>query len=57
MMYSGLSTLLLLHSLKTHQRNYDWRSEYSIFMSGLQVRDRCVEKKRGNVREQEKGCN
>ncbi|ODN00207.1 hypothetical protein Ocin01_06473 [Orchesella cincta] len=32
-----LASLLLIHGTKTHIRNYDWESEYSIFMAGLRV--------------------
>jgi Tfp pilus assembly protein PilF len=31
---------LLVHGTKTYQRNFDWESEYSIFMSGLRVNGR-----------------
>ncbi|CAL8141337.1 unnamed protein product [Orchesella dallaii] len=32
-----LASLLLIHGTKTHIRNDDWESEYSIFMAGLRV--------------------
>lgn len=32
-----MAILLLSHSVKTWSRNWDWQSEYSIFMSGLKV--------------------
>jgi protein O-mannosyl-transferase len=32
--------LIFSHSLKTWNRNFDWESEYSIFMSGLKVNKR-----------------
>lgn len=35
-----LALLLLVHGIKTYQRNWDWESEYSIFMSGLRVNQR-----------------
>ncbi|XP_017000704.2 protein O-mannosyl-transferase Tmtc3 [Drosophila takahashii] len=35
-----LAILLLTHALKTHQRNADWRTEYSLFMSGVHVNQR-----------------
>ena len=35
-----LGFLLLTHSIKTYNRNADWESEYSIFMSGLKVNKR-----------------
>ncbi|CAG0925218.1 unnamed protein product, partial [Notodromas monacha] len=35
-----LAFLLLVHGSKTYQRNLDWESEYSIFMSGLKVNKR-----------------
>ncbi|XP_077528766.1 protein O-mannosyl-transferase Tmtc3-like isoform X2 [Haemaphysalis longicornis] len=36
-LWSGLLLLLGTHSVKTFLRNYDWESEYSIFMAGLKV--------------------
>ncbi|XP_075738930.1 protein O-mannosyl-transferase Tmtc3-like [Rhipicephalus microplus] len=33
----GLLCLLTVHSLKTFVRNFEWKSEYSIFMAGLKV--------------------
>ncbi|KAH8372600.1 hypothetical protein KR009_000597 [Drosophila setifemur] len=38
--HSALAILLLSHALKTHQRNWDWRTEYSLFMSGVHVNHR-----------------
>nr|MBE5727542.1 putative transmembrane and TPR repeat-containing protein CG4050-like [Cucujiformia] len=35
-----LSLLIITHATKTHLRNWDWRDEYSIFMSGLRVNQR-----------------
>lgn len=35
-----LSFLLLGHGMKTYYRNWEWESEYSIFMSGLKVNQR-----------------
>lgn len=32
--------LVLVHGTKTYARNYDWRDEYSVFMSGLKVNQR-----------------
>ncbi|KAH8314304.1 hypothetical protein KR059_000548 [Drosophila kikkawai] len=37
---AALAVLLLSHALKTHQRNWDWRTEYSLFMSGVHVNQR-----------------
>lgn len=36
----ALVALLLAHGLKTQQRNWDWRTEYSLFMSGVHVNQR-----------------
>ncbi|XP_037088175.1 LOW QUALITY PROTEIN: protein O-mannosyl-transferase Tmtc3-like [Pollicipes pollicipes] len=36
-LYAGLAALLLSQALKTHQRNWDWQDEYSIFAAGLRV--------------------
>ncbi|XP_060651327.1 protein O-mannosyl-transferase Tmtc3 [Drosophila nasuta] len=36
----ALVALLVSHALKTQQRNWDWRSEYSLFMSGVHVNQR-----------------
>lgn len=36
----GLTFLLVTHGTKTYYRNWDWESEYSIFMSGLKVNQR-----------------
>lgn len=33
-------TLIGAHAVKTYHRNWDWGTEYSIFMSGLQVNQR-----------------
>lgn len=33
----ALSVLLVSHGTKTYMRNWDWESEYTIFMSGLRV--------------------
>lgn len=35
-----LSLLIISHGSKTYLRNWDWESEYSIFMSGLRVNQR-----------------
>lgn len=35
-----VSVLLLFHGAKTYMRNWDWESEYTIFMSGLRVNQR-----------------
>lgn len=35
-----MAFFLLSHSVKTWSRNWDWESEYSIFMSGLKVNKR-----------------
>ncbi|KAH8413666.1 hypothetical protein KR222_003100, partial [Zaprionus bogoriensis] len=40
LLQAALVALLLSHALKTHQRNWDWRSEYSLFMSGVHVNQR-----------------
>lgn len=32
--------LVTIHATKTYRRNYDWKDEYSIFMSGLKVNQR-----------------
>ncbi|EDW09963.1 protein O-mannosyl-transferase Tmtc3 [Drosophila mojavensis] len=37
---AALVALLLAHGLKTQQRNWDWRTEYSLFMSGVHVNQR-----------------
>lgn len=37
---TALVALLVAHGLKTHQRNWDWRTEYSLFMSGVHVNQR-----------------
>ncbi|XP_037945522.1 protein O-mannosyl-transferase Tmtc3 [Teleopsis dalmanni] len=36
----GLVLLLITHTIKTHQRNLDWRNEYTLFTSGLRVNTR-----------------
>ncbi|XP_014259780.1 transmembrane and TPR repeat-containing protein CG4050 [Cimex lectularius] len=33
----GLIVLILCHSCKTYRRNWDWETEYSLFMAGLRV--------------------
>uniref|UniRef100_A0A1B6F0B4 dolichyl-phosphate-mannose--protein mannosyltransferase n=1 Tax=Cuerna arida TaxID=1464854 RepID=A0A1B6F0B4_9HEMI len=38
--WAGLCLLLLAHGTKTISRNWDWTSEYSIFMAGLRVNQR-----------------
>lgn len=38
--WTALTILLFSHGLKTYYRNWDWESEYSIFMSGLKVNQR-----------------
>ncbi|KAH8279438.1 hypothetical protein KR026_009582 [Drosophila bipectinata] len=38
--HAALAVLLLSHGLKTHQRNWDWQTEYSLFMSGVHVNQR-----------------
>lgn len=35
-----VSLLLIVHGTKTYLRNWDWESEYTIFMSGLKVNQR-----------------
>uniref|UniRef100_A0A1B0CFF6 Uncharacterized protein n=2 Tax=Lutzomyia longipalpis TaxID=7200 RepID=A0A1B0CFF6_LUTLO len=35
-----LTFLLITHATKTYVRNWDWETEYSIFMSGLRVNQR-----------------
>lgn len=35
-----LGVLLFVHGCKTYTRNFDWESEYSIFMAGLRVNQR-----------------
>lgn len=35
-----MAAFLLSHAVKTWNRNGDWESEYSIFMSGLRVNKR-----------------
>ena len=35
-----LGIILLVHGCKTYTRNFDWESEYSIFMAGLRVNQR-----------------
>uniref|UniRef100_T1J5F2 dolichyl-phosphate-mannose--protein mannosyltransferase n=1 Tax=Strigamia maritima TaxID=126957 RepID=T1J5F2_STRMM len=37
---ASLAILLLLHAAKTVIRNFDWESEYTIFMAGLRVNQR-----------------
>nr|MBE5727533.1 putative transmembrane and TPR repeat-containing protein CG4050-like [Cucujiformia] len=38
--YFLLSILIVTHASKTHFRNWDWKDEHSIFMSGLRVNQR-----------------
>lgn len=38
--WMGLGILLLAHGCKTIRRNWDWESEYTIFMAGLKVNQR-----------------
>lgn len=33
----GLVLLVVCHSCKTYRRNWDWETEYSLFMAGLRV--------------------
>lgn len=40
LVWSVMVVFLLSHSFKTWNRNWDWESEYSIFMSGLKVNKR-----------------
>ncbi len=35
-----MTTLLAVLAAKTYTRNFDWRDEYSVFMSGLKVNQR-----------------
>ncbi|XP_068146188.1 protein O-mannosyl-transferase Tmtc3 [Drosophila tropicalis] len=37
---AALWILMFSHALKTYQRNFDWRTEYSLFMSGIHVNQR-----------------
>ncbi|KAL9921887.1 transmembrane O-mannosyltransferase targeting cadherins 3 isoform 1-T6 [Glossina fuscipes fuscipes] len=37
---ASLVALILSHAARTHQRNADWRNEYTLFMSGVHVNDR-----------------
>uniref|UniRef100_A0A1A9W3N0 Protein O-mannosyl-transferase TMTC3 n=1 Tax=Glossina brevipalpis TaxID=37001 RepID=A0A1A9W3N0_9MUSC len=37
---TSLVALLLSHAIRTHQRNADWKNEYTLFMSGVHVNDR-----------------
>ncbi|XP_022237987.1 transmembrane and TPR repeat-containing protein CG4050-like isoform X1 [Limulus polyphemus] len=37
MLWILLTVLVLSHSLKTIVRNFDWKSEYTLFMAGLKV--------------------
>jgi len=36
----AVGLLVLVHATKTYVRNFDWRDEYSVFMSGLKVNQR-----------------
>lgn len=38
--WMGIGILLLVHGCKTVRRNWDWESEYTIFMAGLKVNQR-----------------
>lgn len=38
--WACISVLLLFHGAKTYMRNWEWESEYTIFMSGLRVNQR-----------------
>lgn len=38
--WSCMVFLLMTHAAKTYTRNWDWETEYSIFMSGLKVNQR-----------------
>lgn len=38
--WSGMIFLIASHAAKTYTRNWDWETEYSIFMSGLKVNQR-----------------
>jgi len=40
MVWCFMVFFILSHSMKTWSRNFDWESEYSIFMSGLRVNKR-----------------
>lgn len=35
-----LAVILIPHAIRTYRRNWDWETEYSIFMSGLKVNQR-----------------
>lgn len=37
---SAMIVLILLHATKTILRNYDWESEYTLFMAGISVNHR-----------------
>ncbi|XP_067628574.1 protein O-mannosyl-transferase Tmtc3 [Eurosta solidaginis] len=36
----SMAMLLITHALKTYRRNEDWRTEYTLFMSGVHVNER-----------------
>ncbi|KAL7043207.1 hypothetical protein ACKWTF_001427 [Chironomus riparius] len=40
MVWCFMAFFILSHSMKTWSRNFDWETEYSIFMSGLRVNKR-----------------
>ncbi|XP_035226369.1 protein O-mannosyl-transferase Tmtc3-like isoform X2 [Stegodyphus dumicola] len=40
LVWSSMLVLLCIHTAKTMRRNTDWQSEYSLFLSGLQVNQR-----------------
>ncbi|XP_004517548.1 transmembrane and TPR repeat-containing protein CG4050 [Ceratitis capitata] len=40
LLQTTLALLLLTHALKTYRRNEDWRTEYTLFMSGVHVNAR-----------------
>jgi tetratricopeptide (TPR) repeat protein len=40
MVWCCMAFFILSHSMKTWSRNFDWETEYSIFMSGLRVNKR-----------------
>lgn len=40
LLVSALVLVLLFHSIKTFVRNYDWESEYTIFMAGIKINKR-----------------
>ncbi|KAK7598338.1 hypothetical protein V9T40_006573 [Parthenolecanium corni] len=38
--WTAMLLLILVHTMKTYMRNFDWKDEYSVFMSGLKVNQR-----------------